>query len=1733
MAVQRSIAATAQGLSQRIIRYVETEYLGKTPELLAACKQDLEQPGVLYQHPYLEATPAYKIAAGGLSAASVPQDVNSFLRSMAEAGKGVFDHPYVHQIKALEDFWSSKDALISTGTGSGKTECFMWPMVTKLEHEAAASTSWSQRAVRVLVLYPMNALVSDQMGRLRKMIGDHNGSFSTIWRRYTGHVRRPQFGMYTGRTPYAGDGRSSSRDREYAKTLNRDFVDLAEADAVSLISSGKYPEKANLAAYAANVGAHDDGWEPDDAEMLMRFEMQAHTPDILVTNYSMLQYMLIRRTESSIWNNTSKWLKDNPQERVLVVLDEAHMYKGAAGGEVALLLRRLAAKLHVGMDRIQFILTSASIPDDHAPVERFYEDLTGKSSEHLRITTGERKIIPVGTIPMLASDIADSVSLLELCGGESFQIAQIAAFLQLCGVSPAPEITYEEIREQLGKCLRALVPYSRIDVALQARTMTLEELADEAFPGEAKAKEATDIVLNLAALALDAGKPLLPTRMHMFIRGVQSLTACADPACRRKKQNDLPFGVVYINHAPETCNCGAKTYELVTDRNCGALFLRGYVRTVDGDFYFWNSLPAEEKSFQEMDLFPIGDDERPDDLDSGWLDAISGKVFRDDHNGQPHFLHVAFDSSRDPEGTGMGFASCPKCGGKLTASTFETRGNEPFYNVVAEQYAMQPLSTDKEKLSRNPNAGKKVILFSDSRQSAARIALDLTDSSDRDLMRKLVCRAAYDLQTWGEEEDERVNLKMLYPAFLKTVYEHRAHIFYGDSRRQVDDRIHDVKDELEDGDYDYSSDSIGGEIPDEYRWLLLAVLCDRYRSLSDMTIGWIAPTRAAKRRAAKALKGILSPEEFESVFYAWSEYLLVRRVALDVSIPKRLRDKAVPYVSDYGVEEDNPFQGQRSGHAPLQKLLVDRLGEDKFLALSEQLGKFLESSSAGGFKFLDPAKIFLRIEPDTEWKTCQRCGKNAPYDLWGKCPRCHLGDMKPIVSFDSVDFWRQPILGILHGDDDSLRSRINTEEHTAQLSHKDQEGDSWSTTEEYEMRFQDIFVKDMSEPVDVLSCTTTMEVGIDIGSLTAVGLRNIPPMRENYQQRAGRAGRRGSSISTILTYVDSRPFDVHYFEHPEKIVRGELREPNIDVNNSKLLRRHLATIVFTDYGDAVGCSIERLPVTEFVEERWNDFAQFLDEYNFAEAQRSDLIPKGLLFDQALFKDRLKRELESFRNDYFQNRENYLKVGGKEDKSLLDCLLENAILPTYSFPRNVVGFDIEKPYGRGELEQRPERSLDMAISEYAPGRDLVVNKKRYVSGGIYSHASKYAKRDEGTESFQPAKKYFASNDYFKELLLCSNPTCKWFGFESELQVSDCCPFCGEKELKRNQFLKPWGFAPKGGESDESGREQVEMSYAEPPFYSATPDEAMKDSGYAHAKFNARRDCSLVVINKGPGGDGFSVCRKCGAAVPGKDGEKALRNITPPYGRDDRNSRSRCFHEFENGLYIGDVFSTDMTIFELSLDPKEVSVYDSDNTWLSRARISLAEAMRLAAVDILDIDFNELCVGSRNRLGNSGAFVDVFLFDSLSSGAGYSSELASEHILKQLFNKTKDILTNCNCQDACFSCLKHFNNKLTHSKLDRFAGLDLLEYAICGTFKSSVTAGDVEEAFSQVREVLKFETGITTKLEGNELRVSGKGISRALRCLPDMAPKTRGESGDEFWKYQLTHDVPAVVEQILDK
>ena len=315
MTAEYGVESIRRELKKTIVDYVETEYFGKTDELRTRVDKELREDGVLFQEPYFEATPSYPIAEDGIKRCAIPDKAKKSLLAMAESHRGVFSSPYAHQIDALEAFWNGNDVLVSTGTGSGKTECFMWPMISKLSTEACG---------------------------------------------------RPQFGMYTGRTPYPGSKRNCDRGAAYSATLIRDIVELGEEDRKKLADSGRLPEKANLESYAERLKTNKDPWSEDDAELLTRFEMQQHVPDVLVTNYSMLQYMLIRRPENNIWKATSDWLKAQPSEKLLVIIDEAHMYKGAAGGEVALLLRRLAFKLGVGTDRFQFILTSASIPDDDA-----------------------------------------------------------------------------------------------------------------------------------------------------------------------------------------------------------------------------------------------------------------------------------------------------------------------------------------------------------------------------------------------------------------------------------------------------------------------------------------------------------------------------------------------------------------------------------------------------------------------------------------------------------------------------------------------------------------------------------------------------------------------------------------------------------------------------------------------------------------------------------------------------------------------------------------------------------------------------------------------------------------------------------------------------------------------------------------------------------------------------------------------------------------------------------------------------------------------------------------------------------------------------------------------------------------------------------------------------------------------------------------------------------------------
>ncbi|SCI62458.1 helicase/secretion neighborhood putative DEAH-box helicase [uncultured Clostridium sp.] len=264
---------------------------------------------------------------------------------------------------------------MSTGTGSGKTECFLWPIIAKCFDEAKNHpVNFEKEAVRTLIIYPMNALVSDQLALFRKIIG--NPDFKDIFTRDTKATRIPHFGMYTGRTPYSGDAKKSS-SRELALTFRENYLIDRNADIETqrrqinniqgLKSINKYPARFGengISDFIENLEKNIHKPSPYDAEFITRFEMQSCPPDILITNYSMLEHMLMRQREANIWDKTKEWLRSSDENKLLIVLDEAHMYRGSAGGEIALLLERLFYRLGISAERVQFILTTASMPQN-------------------------------------------------------------------------------------------------------------------------------------------------------------------------------------------------------------------------------------------------------------------------------------------------------------------------------------------------------------------------------------------------------------------------------------------------------------------------------------------------------------------------------------------------------------------------------------------------------------------------------------------------------------------------------------------------------------------------------------------------------------------------------------------------------------------------------------------------------------------------------------------------------------------------------------------------------------------------------------------------------------------------------------------------------------------------------------------------------------------------------------------------------------------------------------------------------------------------------------------------------------------------------------------------------------------------------------------------------------------------------------------------------------------------
>lgn len=1676
-------------LRDELESYIKSQYLGKSPVLMEALGPVLDKEGILYQKPYLESSPAYKSIEDGIQKSEIPQWMKEYFAKLTDTGIGVYQSPFIHQVQALENAVLGKDLFVATGTGSGKTECFMWPILAKLANEARnQKQSWEQRGTRIIIMYPMNALVSDQVGRLRRLIGDTEDKFVQIYRNVCGKdVRRPQFGMYTGRTPYPGEKPIKTQDKRLLNTLKamtEPKSDSEKAFLEKLRKEGKIPSKKNMPEFLDRLSNGCHVPDSEDAELITRFEMQQFCPDILITNYSMLEYMLLRPREKKIWEDTRKWLDKNKENKLLFVIDEAHMYRGSSGGEVALLIRRLFHKLGIARNRVQFILTTASMPqhEDEA-VKKFARGITAAGDEvDFCFLTGEREDIQgvaeydIPFDKLLATQVNDF-------DDDNKRIKALCTFWHDIKGAPSSFPDLGTAYDWMYSHLTSYRPFNELIRACRGTAISLHELAKRIFPeaDSETAMNATGVLLAIAPLAKNRrGSVLFPVRMHMLFKGIKGIYACTNPNCPHgHSDGKLRLGEIFISDGQSTCpECGSVVYELHNDRRCGALFYKGYIIERDmkqrRSAYLWH-YPGQlmVDRMKEIYLFIPEDDfvYKPGNSKTPirpcYMDIHSGFIYCSDDSmdGKPgirKLYYCEYATKGHPDI--MTFTKCPHCSHQLSEgqlTSFSTRGNQSFFNLIKAQFQNEPAVSGKDNdLERFPNQGRKVLLFSDSRQRAAKLARDMSDASDFNVARQLFAVALDKMEQTGKGNDYKLN--DFYDYFCQAAAEKNIQLYHEEDKEKFKENCQKVSRDIKRANRrnrKYQPVLKMTNAPDAMKEDLLRLYAGGYNTLCDTAISWIEATDAQLWDSVDELEdeGIeVSKEDFIEIFNAWMLYMCDAYTALGNTIADKDRLQVRKTYKGYGAPKDWKFP----------KVMQDVLGwtkQKELQSIWKQVltDHFLDTSQsdANGNYYVDLERVKPMFDADHTWYRCEKCSEITPYLLRKRCPSCGGKDIHKLNKNDmeSLRFWRKPIEEVLLGNQIHV---MDIEEHTAQLSHKDQRDDMWSKTEQYELRFQD-FVQEGQTPVDILSSTTTMEVGIDIGSLVAVGMRNVPPMRENYQQRAGRAGRRGASLSTIVTFCEDGPHDTLYFNNPEPMFRGDPRKPWIDVQSPKLIKRHISIVLFEEYLSQLNSSLDTISAALFLDNNLEDFLNYAKKYEIADGDL--LLPGSVSFNSVDFMGELEGQLRELTDKWKQHPElfgvnPFAPESEKHAKSLLDALYEEGIIPTYSFPKNVVSTYITDT--NGKTQYVVDRALDVAIGEYAPGRGIVVDKKTYQIGGFYYPGSEKQKG----RVLSPASKYMDDPNYSKEIRLCKE--CGWFGLASE--PAKKCPFCGNPhlEIDARPMLRPWGFAPKDAVDVPEAQLDEQYSYVQQPLYSTVPDddEMHPVSGTNKIYKAIRSNQRIIMMNKGPENEGFMVCKDCGAAMPG-DNPDVLKNVGRPYRLSGHFGRKACHHTHVENVNLGYDFVTDMLVLEFQLDDKQIETRLKNNPWLGRAAQSLAEALRLVASKELDIEFMELVTGYRQR----GTSIDIYLYDSLSSGAGYAVSIAKQ--INVLLDKAKELLSRCDCDSACHKCLKHYRNQHVHGILDRLYALQLLDWGIHGNKDGNIPVQKQWDLLRPLASILK--------------------------------------------------------------
>lgn len=1934
--------------------YLDTAFRIRDPIITKERRDLLERNNTICTDPLLEPVPRYQPSSyylHTLAKSNIHDDPLGNMepkarRAFAElALSGLFEsepaihnpncdfqakHPlYTHQVEMLaRGLRNGEPGIVTSGTGSGKTESFLLPVFACLAREAVhwpapgknylgrrwwqdasgqPHESWSalrehgsiqvfrpQRrgekrpaAVRALILYPMNALVEDQLVRLRRAL-DSDTARATLDRHF--HGNRLFFGRYTSATPVTGfiehprpqdEKKERERQKRKHEELFKAFKEFQTTQEAARRQDQDNREKNP--DFSTDDEVRYLFPSVDGGELCSRWDMQATPPDILITNISMLNAMLAREVDAPIFDQTHHWLITHENAYFFLILDELHLQRGSAGTEVCYLLRLLIERLGLQAPehrhKLRIMASSASLPTEGAAGEdslTYLWDIFGRMGTHQHpghpgFTVKDQwrdAVIPGATINT------------EPTNHHPLDMAPFTDFLEIFwDGTPERPARYkgqpEDIAKQWKAVHQTLLPSSKttdlptlIDEAVTEAAWRLAAACWSEADGRARATLLNTLASRLFSQGNDAARlaalrgllvvrgmtddlpserlqsiTQLPTfRLHLFFRGLEGLFA---PVIPQDHPADIPIdrrryaGPLHIepgqSHDASTGQ-PRRLLELLRCECCGELFFGGMRSGHDADkgielspadpeleglpdnaslqvfenlshdryAIFWIPTRADTVTPEKVEL----DDWRPAWLNPTnaliQLNTIGVKTKTNREGWLYGYLYVRASSSEDrhkrtstSSGTAVPYA-CPACG------TDYSRRNRDFLLSPIRSFRTgfaknsQLLATELFDLLRLDRSDPKVVAFSDSRQDAARAALDIESRHHDDTRRELLVkalramprvdraallaqrRAIYkQLAKIDDEEEEEEDLQ-------KKLQEINQLLEISDSSGDYSIAIYDlVGDPVKSNFHGRSGDRIG--LPQLIREFVkiglhpsdpagVAKIQDNSFSWHDLfeekneIIDWRdfngdeqgevnkARTEIVEKILKSLVQTIFSRTYFSleetglaypclATAAGWNGGMGVLDAFLRVfSDSYRLHD-----IYDPWADPINPKKSWNESHDIVKSHRVRQFAQRLWpqTELDQRLNEVLQAFKAVGHAngFISVPNVRLRlVEPDAGAWRCEGCGRVHLHFGAGYCTRCY----KPLPKNANS---RVAELRDSH----HLAKRVERGDKPFRLRCEELTGQTQTYDSAERLRlFRGIILSKQDDDalyrraklVDMLSVTTTMEVGIDIGPLQAVYQGNMPPQRFNYQQRVGRAGRRRQAYSAVVTVCRGRSHDLHYFRHPERITGDAPPPPFLtktqDTIVLRFLRKAWLCAAFADLrtecekrgepypGDDItppDIHGEFLPsITYFQDDIWKNRLRKALE---ARIKYRDTIAANFCADSELSVQNLTRDLSV---DQLLQEIDSIDRSMLFEHGLAHLLAEAGLMPMYGMPtrvRNLYLGPLRQPGNQPVWTwDTLDRDIELAIYEFAPGATLVRDKRRHLCVGFTSPIPDIYHIRNNREIKPHNSKPFSDTFFMAECDYCG----AWRVMTQATQ-SAACQACGHEipidtiQECRTPSAFRTDFKPDSVDEDEllSGRHRTVAAEG--------CEVLLRPIGDSNLSFHLKPRSQIFQLNRGAPShegifEGFQVSeRRISCPLPNQDRRRPTQvYLLNQYVADDPRfanlGRRVETAPLPGSFWLAARKTTDSLFIAPIHHPLGSRIHRVGKAGILSVRAAAISATFLlaqrAALE-LDIDPEELDIlePRRTRNPNGDEIPMLQIADQLVNGAGFCERLARlnndgrpliDQIIHSIVNDCEsyplaDFLAPdhaVGCDQACYRCLQRYGNRAWHGLLDWRLGLVFLHQCLDADFACGLDGRfEANPALSDwPRLANRYAVAMARLGNNSESRTLDSGLS-AFRLSPD--------------------------------